>query len=128
MGGAAAAAATAAAVSIFMACVLGGSGMSVEQEGKNETICLCRLGPGRTRGTRERTRALSVPTHFGSKSEVKMGARPRYLFELSRWVAISLFSCWHGHIQTRMIVWMSPLEKPLLRHILVYILSRIESL
>jgi hypothetical protein len=43
--------------------------------GGNEAIYLYRLGPGRTRGTRGRTRALSGPTHLGSKSEAEMGAR-----------------------------------------------------
>jgi hypothetical protein len=33
-------------------------GASAEREGKNEAICLCRLDPGRTRGTRGRTRAV----------------------------------------------------------------------
>jgi hypothetical protein len=65
---------------------LGRSGVPVEREGKNEAICLCRLGPGRTRGTWGRTRVLSGPTHFGPKSEAEMGARGQYRTVLSVWV------------------------------------------
>jgi hypothetical protein len=51
---------------------------------------LCRLGPGRIRGTCGRTRRLSGPTHFGPKSKTEMGTR--------------------GYIRTTLSVWIIPLD------------------
>jgi hypothetical protein len=48
--------------------------------------CLCRLGPGQTRGTRGRTCTLSERTYFGPKSEAKMGACGRDWTVLFIWV------------------------------------------
>jgi hypothetical protein len=63
---------------------------------------LCRLGPGRTRRGRERTRGLFGPMHFGPKSETGMGARGRLRTALSIWVAsLGRVFCPHGHIWTR---------------------------
>jgi hypothetical protein len=56
--------------------------------------CLYRLGPGRTRGTRGRTRGLSGPTYFGPKSE-------RVWTTLSVWVApLGRVFFPRGHIRT----------------------------
>jgi hypothetical protein len=65
---------------------LGGSGVPVEREGKNEAICLCRLGPGRTRGTRGEDACAVWADAFRAKSETKMGARGQDQTVLSVWV------------------------------------------
>jgi hypothetical protein len=56
----------------------GGAGQHRGEVGEM-SWCLCRLGPGQTRGTHGRTRRLSEPAHFGPKSETEMGARGRCL-------------------------------------------------
>jgi hypothetical protein len=68
------------------------SGRARQGRGGEMPQCLCRLGPGRTRGTCGRTRALFELTHFGSKSEAKMDAR--------------------GHVQTTLSIWMDRVAEP----------------
>jgi hypothetical protein len=71
----------------------GGGARSRETQGRGGEMVwsLCRLGPGRTRRGRERTRGLSGPTHFEPKSETGMGA--------------------HGRLQTTLSVWVTPLDR-----------------
>jgi hypothetical protein len=53
-------------------------------------------------GARGRTRGLSRPTHFGPKSETRMGARGRLWIALSVWVApLDRVLCPRERIRTR---------------------------
>jgi hypothetical protein len=63
--------------------------------------CLCRLGSGRTRGTRGRTRGLSGSKHFGPKSETEMGACGCVRTALSVWIApLGRVLCPCGYVRT----------------------------
>jgi hypothetical protein len=80
---------------------------STEREatgGANRLMCLYRLGPGRRRKARTRTRGLSEPPHFQSKYETKMSASGQLRTPRSVYVAwLDRPSCPMRDVRTRVI-------------------------